>query len=174
MPNGGTDNCGTCWFNARNKGEAGYDHINDEGIHYCVIRNQVITGDAFHTYCANSPYNTNDKIPTPIGPIYVASQEEGSPARVQWQPSPDSEEIRLKLLELLTNIEETPQMFMGNLPWDDLVIWQLGEFRERRALDGLSRIMAFDPAATAPERGAWRTRQLTVALAEDALAKIET
>ena len=25
MPNGGSDNCGTCWFNERNKGEVGFD-----------------------------------------------------------------------------------------------------------------------------------------------------
>jgi len=29
MPNGGSDCCGTCWFNARNKGEARYEHARD-------------------------------------------------------------------------------------------------------------------------------------------------
>ena len=39
MPNGGSDCCGTCWFNLRNKGEVGYDHADDEDEpNYCIIR----------------------------------------------------------------------------------------------------------------------------------------
>jgi len=32
MPDGGSDCCGTCWFNERNKGEAGYAHADDAGL----------------------------------------------------------------------------------------------------------------------------------------------
>jgi hypothetical protein len=55
---------------------------------------------------------------------------------------------------------------------DEVVVWQLGEFREPRALGNLRRIISFDPSAT--ESGPFgRTRRSLVALARDALAKIE-
>jgi len=38
MPNGGSDCCGTCWFNARNKGEAGYGHALATEPARCTIR----------------------------------------------------------------------------------------------------------------------------------------
>lgn len=38
MPNGGSDCCGTCWFNLKNKGEAGYDHVKDPEPDRCAIR----------------------------------------------------------------------------------------------------------------------------------------
>ncbi len=38
MPNGGSDCCGTCWFNASNKGEAGYDHRDPTIPAHCSIR----------------------------------------------------------------------------------------------------------------------------------------
>ncbi len=41
MPNGGSDCCGTCWFNAKNKGEAGYEHRGDAAPEYCLIRKLV-------------------------------------------------------------------------------------------------------------------------------------
>jgi hypothetical protein len=52
-----------------------------------------------------------------------------------------------------------------------MVVWQLGEFRESRAIDDLKRIAEFDPEATSPDRFA-RTRHKTVALAQEALNKI--
>ena len=38
MPNGGSDCCGTCWFNAKNKGEKGYGHAKDPEPAFCTIR----------------------------------------------------------------------------------------------------------------------------------------
>lgn len=184
MPNGGFDNCGTCWFNTKNKGEVGHEHISDAGADYCSIRNLAITGDAFHTYCANNPYNTTPdpevdprKIDVPIGPVFKAVNVPEDTTRTVWIASPDSAEIRLKLLALLATIEEQPLDYGGNMPWDDMVIWQLGEFREQRALDNLKRIATFNPAtkaaASATSRG-FRTRQETVRLAQEAANKIQT
>lgn len=182
MPNGGIDNCGTCWFNTKNKGEAGHGHVHDAGEHYCIIRKQPIIEDPFHTYCANSPYNTSTDpdaapniIDTPIGPIFVTLNGQRDYTRVQWIPSPNSEETRLRLLKLLAVIVEQPDDYAGNMAWDDMVIWQLGEFREKRAVEDLKRIAAFNPEAKAAPSSAsigLRTRHKTVQLAQEALSKI--
>ena len=42
MPNGGSDCCGTCWFNKKNKGDVGCEHAKDPGDDYCIIRNTKI------------------------------------------------------------------------------------------------------------------------------------
>jgi hypothetical protein len=76
MPNGGSDCCGTCWFNARNKGEAGYAHADDPEPKFCTIRGLAIE-NSFWTYCGNHPHPrtaTGSRlgrcmwIPTTIGP----------------------------------------------------------------------------------------------------------
>lgn len=55
---------------------------------------------------------------------------------------------------------------------DEVVVWQLGEFREVRALAGLQRIANFDPSAE--EMGLFgRTRQELAKVAREAIAKIE-
>ena len=49
MPNGGSDCCGTCWFNRTNKGERDWLRHSDESIKpYCDIRGQAIE-DPFYT-----------------------------------------------------------------------------------------------------------------------------
>ena len=169
MPNGGSDCCGTCWFNAKNKGEPGYDHVNDPEPDFCTIRDLDIQ-DAFYTYCANHPHRNPDKLKTPIGPVFI--DETGH--REVWVPSPGTEEVRQTLLRLLSAIQETPNNeypIGGYL--DEVVIWQLGEFRERRAISDLERIAAFDPDSKAP--GAFdRTRASTVQLAKQALEQIQS
>ena len=107
MPNGGPDNCGTCWFNARNKGQAyPLGPADNPEPHFCTIRELPIRNDPFYTYCANwSPmYVTEDpgRIEVPIGPVW-----EGEP-REFCESSPDREEVRQTLLELLRKIEEKP------------------------------------------------------------------
>ena len=70
MPNGGSDCCGTCWFNAKNKGQAGYDHASDHEPAFCTIRSLPIE-DAFYTYCGNHPHRTPERDPIPIGPVFT-------------------------------------------------------------------------------------------------------
>ena len=49
MPNGGSDCCGTCWFNRKNEGEAGYGKGRDSSIEpYCDIRGQAIENPLLH------------------------------------------------------------------------------------------------------------------------------
>jgi hypothetical protein len=169
MPNGGSDCCGTCWFNARNKGEAGYDRADDPEPDFCTIRGLAIEVP-FWTYCTNHPHHRLERDPIPIGPVFV--NDGGFPyPRKQWQPSPDTEEVRLHLLALLGAIQEQPaDEYPGGMYTDEMVVWQLGEFRERRAENDLRRIIAFDPAASGGRFG--RTRESLVAVANEALAKL--
>jgi hypothetical protein len=53
---------------------------------------------------------------------------------------------------------------------DELVVWQLGEFREGRALPGLERIAAFSASASNSAFG--RTRASLVVVAGEAISKI--
>lgn len=169
MPNGGSDCCGTCWFNAKNKGEAGYDHSRDPEPAYCVIRILAIS-NPFWTYCGNHPHRRPEKELIPIGPVYIGDPLSG---RHIWQQSPDTEGIRQHLLDLLSRIEEQP---IWEYPFgtdrDELVVWQLGEFREMRALDQLRRVAAFRLEAKVPDP-VGRTREVLVAAAKAAIQKIE-
>ena len=96
MPNGGSDCCGTCWFNFKNKGEPGYDPAEDPEPNRCVIR-KVDIRDPFYTYYANHPHRNLGKLALPIGPIYTGD----SPGnRKVWIPPGDTQESRLSHLEL--------------------------------------------------------------------------
>jgi hypothetical protein len=169
MPNGGSDCCGTCWFNARNKGEAGYGHADGPEPKFCTIRGLVIE-HPFWTYCANHPHRRPERDPIPIGPVFIYAG--GYPHdRKPWQPSPDTEEVRQHLLELVDAISEQPkEEYPTGIYTDEMVVWQLGEFREGRAVEELRRIAAFLPEASAGRFG--RTRESLVAVAKEALAKL--
>ena len=167
MPNGGSDCCGTCWFNARNKGEAGYGHVDDPEPNFCTIRGLAIE-DPFYTYCGNHPHRRPQRDPIPLGPVFVGGGEDG---RDIWQSSPDTPEIRLHLLELVAAIQENPASeYPLGMYTDELVVWQLGEFRETRATAELNRILGFSPGTGEEKFG--RSRASLVAEAEWALAKI--
>ncbi len=99
MPNGGSDCCGTCWFNAKN--------------------------------------------------------------------------IRQHLIALLGRMKEQPSYeYPIGIYADELVVWQLGEFRESRAVELLRSVASFDPNSA--EVGPFgRTREDLVRLAQEALGKIE-
>jgi hypothetical protein len=163
MPNGGSDCCGTCWFNSRN--EAGADRATPA---VCTIRNLAID-KPYWTYCGNHPRRRPQRDSIPIGPVFVHNDDGG---RTLWQPSPDTLEIREHLLALLREITEKPATeYPIGVYADELVVWQLGEFRERRGVAELERIAQFDPSSA--EHGPFgRTRRELVALAREALAKI--
>ena len=135
MPNGGSDCCGTCWFNRTNRGERDWVRHSDDSVPpYCEIR-EVAIDDPFYTYCANHPHRRPDRDPIPIGPITRYVGDGWSDGREVWVPSPDSEEIRQHLLYLLENFFE--HLFKDRYPLgqgvSEVIIWQLGQFRERRA-----------------------------------------
>lgn len=144
MPNGGSDNCGTCWFNRRNHGQAGHGAVsvdNPESA-YCEIREEPIEDPAY-TYCANHPYRRSVRDPIPIGPIFAAEYAGGLAfRRAPVHPSPDTEEIRQHLLDLLNNLEETAagDTYLALPKVTTIIIRQLGEFRERRAIEPLQAL----------------------------------
>ncbi len=172
MPNGGSDCCGTCWFNEANNGQTGF-RKNDPGrTQKCLIRSFEIE-NAFWTYCANHPHHNPQRIETPIGPVYVAGSYPY--ARTVLHESIDTEEVRLSLLGLLEKIAETPSAeYPSPTKFDEEIIKQLMAFREERATQQLRRIAAFDPESSpAGDNPFRRNRVLTVALAMEALATIE-
>ena len=134
MPNGGSDCCGTCWFNRANHGQRGSAHHDRNVPSFCEIRNLQIT-NPFYTYCANHPYRRPNRDPIPIGPVVA-----GEPRRL-LEPSPDSEEIRLHLLEILANADsQEEEWYPLGAPAMHVVVDQLVAFREQRAVPLLDAI----------------------------------
>jgi hypothetical protein len=66
--------------------------------------------------------------------------------RVAWRPSPDSEDIRRHLLDLLDDIftHIARDGYPIGTPVASAVIRQLGDFRERRAVETLQRLRDSD------------------------------
>lgn len=138
MPNGGSDCCGTCWFNRANGGRKGSGHHDRSIASHCQIRDLSIR-DPFYTYCANHPYRLDRREPIPIGPVFVARGAESG--REIWVESPDTEEIRRHLLRLLADAESMSDRYpFFGASISATVAWQLVEFRERRAIPVLERI----------------------------------
>lgn len=170
MPNGGSDCCGTCWFNSSHKGRAGYIRLGGAANDcYCTIRQLAIRVE-FYTYCANHPYRNPERIEIPLGPVW-----EGTSAgfREVWKLAPDTESGRLSAIALLAAIREQPQPeYPIGACADEIAVWQLGEWREARALPELRRIAQFSPEVRSDDVFA-RSRASTVAFARQAIAKIE-
>lgn len=178
MPNGGSDNCWTCWYNSHHEGETG--NIGEPHPCRCLLRGREVL-ETTHTYCANHPYHAPEKPAFPVGPIYTVDDDM---MRVPETPSPDTEEIRSGLLGLLGGLSERPAAEYPSptrLEWE--VIRQLGEFKEPRAVPGLRRVLGFAPLCRAERRQGSPTevliageivldRQHTVGYALGALAKI--
>ena len=140
MPNGGSDCCGTCRFNRKNRGQTGYTRANNPDPAYCEIRDTLIE-NPFWTYCANHPHHQPDGDRIPIGPIYAGLG--GYPyQREVWRQSPDTEEVRQHLLELLNGFPESTShdWYPVSPGLIDVIIWQLGEFREPLAVPQLQWI----------------------------------
>ncbi len=172
MPNGGSDCCGTCWFNSNAGGTAGYPSGPLPTDVRCVIRDFGIE-NPFYTYCANHPHHNPDRVEVPIGPVYHAVSHPNN--RQILRESPDTEEVRLGLLEILSAMQEVPLVeYPSPTQLDEEVIKQLMAFRERRASPTLRKIADFDPmAAPSGDNPFERNRMAAVALAIEALGAIE-
>jgi hypothetical protein len=176
MPNGGSDNCGTCWFNAINEGEARHREEPKQDASefaHCDLRDVDLPWP-FWVYCANHQHHSRERLSFPVGPIYISRPEVGSPAyeRTVFKPSPDTKEIRAELLRLLSEIRETPrEEYPSQTTFDDEVIKQLMVFREERALADLRRVAGFAPGSKPIESMRDDTdRMSTVGCALEALA----
>ena len=144
MPNGGSDNCGTCWFNAKNKGERGAQaymrHAHDPGPASCQIRGGLTIPSPLYKYCVNHPHHNPNKIDVPIGPVFREEDRE------IWVRSPDTPEIREALLKALADVASNArEEYPAGPSFGEVVMWQLAEFREARALPLLERIAAGAP-----------------------------
>ena len=143
MPNGGSDCCGTCWFNRSLGGQRGSSNFNREIPSHCEIRDLDIS-NPFYTYCANHPYHRSGRDPIPIGPVYVhradGSLEEGG--RERWRPSPDTEEIRQHLLDIVRRPEEHADegYHFYTCPAHIAALTQLLEWRDERLVPALEEI----------------------------------
>lgn len=143
MPNGGSDCCGTCWFNRSLEGQRGSANFNHDIPSHCEIRDLDIP-DPFHTYCANHPYHRPGRDAIPIGPVYVhrAGDPSGEGRRAEWQPSPDTEEIRQHLLDLVRFPEEHADegYHFHTHPAHIAALMQLREWRDARLVPALEEI----------------------------------
>lgn len=168
MPNGGSDCCATCWSNSRNRLPTRL-LVEDPTPYHCVIRELRIDGP-YWTYCANHHAHRPECDPIPIGPVFV---DMGTVGREVWMPSPDGEEIRLHLLALLRGMQELPGPGYGLDGYvERIVIRQLGEFCEVRAVIGLRRVAAFRPKVMLPDSH-HHSRDILPGLAAEVLVDIE-
>ena len=145
MPNGGSDCCGTCWFNRALRGQRGSTNFDHGVPSHCEIRGLDIP-DPFWTYCANHPYHRPGRDQIPIGPVYVVDDALRS-TRKEWQPSPDTEGIRQHLLDIVRLPDEhrdTGYHFYTH-PAHIAAVQQLLEWRDRRLISALEEI-ARNPA----------------------------
>lgn len=135
MPNGGSDCCGTCWHNRSLGGKRGSSNFNRDIPSYCEIRELDIK-NPFYTYCANHPYHRPQHDTIPIGPVYVEMN------RSIWKESPDTEEIRQHLLDIVRNpeehVDEGYHFFSASAR--DRAILQLLEWRDRRLISALEEL----------------------------------
>lgn len=91
-----------------------------------------------------------------------------------WRHSPDTPRIRDELLRLVQEIPQTPApAFPTVTKTEEMAIYQVGAFRDRRAIPALRRIAAFDPDASAGEQPYFHDRRYAVAFAIHALASLE-
>lgn len=103
MPNGGSDCCLTCWFNATNRGYRNWrDHRDDSIPPRCEIRDLDIEDPAY-TYCANHPHRRPNRDRTPIGPVFVG---DSFGTRELWKQGPDTPEVREHLLDIVRDTFE--------------------------------------------------------------------
>lgn len=169
MPNGGSDCCGTCWFNFRNKGEAGYDHADDPEPNRCVIRNIDIP-KPFYTYCANHPHRNPGRLATAIGPVYTGDSQGN---RKVWRVLEDSPENRQGHLELLRALSEaTPDEYPIGKSTLAIVIEQLAAWGEARAIPLLQRVANRPQDDSSPDWIAY-PRNLNIKAARRALKSLQ-
>ncbi len=74
-----------------------------------------------------------------------------SKPRVVWQSSPDTEEIRQHLLDLLESMQAATDedRYPFGIGLGETILAQLAEFKEQRAVPGLERIVEHGPETLA-------------------------
>ena len=168
MPNGGSDCCGTCCFNEKNRGQVGDKHAREPGRHVCLIRSFEIDGDPYYTYCANHPHHNLKRLRVPIGPVYKG---DSSGRHAIQGETPDSETLRQRLLGLLAEVPDAPpEEYPAGPMFSESVALALGDLRERRAAAGLQRILTLEPSR---ENSFGCSNARLIAIARRVLERIE-
>ena len=145
MPNGGSDCCMNCRHNPAAREH--YRPLNRSDVDYCELRDIQVHRRAY-TYCLNNRERiVSHGTEIPVGPAFEAFS--GLRRRV-YAESPDTEEIRQFFLEWISHVvpNATPAKSRA-MDLDSMAIYQLGLFREKRAVPQLERIVHF--ANTFPE-----------------------
>ena len=120
---------------------AGSVNFNRDIPSFCEIRDLAIP-NPFYTYCANHAYRRPNRDPIPIGPVYVHGDND---VRAFWQPSPDTEEIRQHLLDLVRSPEEHTDGYPFYSPHPHLLaIEQLVDFGDQRVVEALEDLVQRD------------------------------
>lgn len=163
-----SDSCSSCCFNQRNRLHSEKRQESAAEPARCALRRFFIE-EPRNTHCANHPLRYPRRLATPVGPVY---RTDSLGHRTVWRLSPDTEEIRLALLRLIAEMPEEPRSeYPFGTPFDETLVWQLGEFQERRAVEELRRVASFDSNCSDPVFGL--NRFMTVRRSLEALAKIE-
>lgn len=156
---GGSDCCATCWFNRSNGGERGLDSFNEDIPSYCELRRIDILSP-FYTYCANHPDHRGERDPAPLGPAYVCVNPV-TRALAILSPSPDTEEVRRHLLEMVSSPDEYAPDDLPLHPAEAFqrALDQLVEFRDERVLGALEQLIE----RVGPDKGDMAARLLSEA-----------
>ena len=137
MPNGndvlqGAPVCAFCWYLKDRK---------------CTIRDVPIDHQV-DTFCLNHPAFMPDGNDTPIGPalwhlIHLYLRRWAPLPENVWALSPDTEEVRIQLLHILENLDSLNSRARPGTAEaiSSVVIWQLTQFQEQRALPILQRLL---------------------------------
>lgn len=144
MPNGGTDCCGFCWFNRTNRGRRNWSKHRDRSIPpHCEIRD-IDLPDPAYTYCATPPHRRPFRDRIPIGPVMTG---DACGNRKLWLEVQDSPEIRQHHLDLLWDVVDgkpAKDWYPLGLSLLTVVVWQVGQWHERRAIPALEALVEKD------------------------------
>lgn len=138
---------------------------------FCAIRDEHIENSCW-TYCVNHPFFNKNDVTTTMGPMYRYAPNHSR--RTVIVNSPDNQAVKDSLLEQANKIKEVIDYHVIDLERDEVIVWQLGEFRDKRAIELLKRIKLFNEKVTVspPTDVANCTRKSLIEAATQALEKI--
>jgi len=158
----------TIWVDKENCSNCQYAVSNNK---FCYIRD-IHIDNSIWTYCINHQRFNKNEISTPMGPVYNYGPDHYD--RDVIIKSPNTQLVKDTLLEEANKIKEVIDYHSIDLLRDEVIIWQLGEFKEQYAILLLKRIERFSEKITVspPAQAANCTRKSLIEAATLALDKI--
>jgi hypothetical protein len=165
MANGGSDVCRTCCYLVK----------CSDSVGICNLR--IFTVSDIHSVrCVNHfPCHSPSKdLTTPVGPVFMPDPDDYSALVERWdlgEVKPDFE----VLIDVLNQMPEIPRReYWSGLWFDHVLIRHVQRLRLKQAVQGLQRIISFNPLAKEKTTLPWpRNRIETVGLAIEAMASID-